>query len=61
MSNTNRNPKELKSLIDRSKPKVKVGFAIRSEIELLASQIDEQARLVAFYKVGENFQSTKQL
>lgn len=58
MSNTNRNPKELKGLIERSKSKEitiraksRDGFAIRSEIELLASQIDEQARLVAFYKV----------
>jgi hypothetical protein len=52
MSNTNRNPKELKDIIERSKSRTNNDErSTKTETELLNLQIDEQSQLIQFYKV----------
>jgi hypothetical protein len=63
MSSTNRNPKELKELIEKTKTRAiewkkdettaivqAKKFISKSELEVLNSRLEEQARLILYYK-----------
>lgn len=61
--NSHRNPKELKDLIEQSKSDIieqpkKIDVTVshkklrnKTEVDLLNSQLEEQNRLIAYYKV----------
>ena len=57
MASCNRNPKELKDIIEKSKPTnlleemPQAAQPSQTEIELLNSKIEEQTQLIIFYKV----------
>lgn len=65
--NSHRNPKELKDLIEQSKSDIteqpkKIDLIVnhkklrsKTEVDLLNSQLEEQNRLITYYKVRSSF------